>query len=309
MQHKILVAPSSFASVDRTPLERLRQSGMEVMMNPYGRKLTKEELFDLLPGVSGIIAGLEPLTREVMEKSQLKVISRCGVGLSNVDLEAARELNIKVYFTPDGPTKAVAELTVGMMLTLIRRVPEMDRALHAGEWVKLIGSQLEGKTVLIIGAGRIGCTVITMLRPFGPRLIVADPHLKRPPADLEMLALAEALPQADVISLHASGEQEILGETEFQLMKSGVFVLNSGRGGLISEPSLVKALESGKVAGAWIDTFAAEPYHGELEQFPQVILTPHIGTYSAQCRKSMETEAVDNLLAGLAGKSGGACPL
>lgn len=303
------MAPSSFASVDRTPLERLLQSGVEVIMNPYGRKLTKEELLELLPGVSGILAGLEPLNREVLEKSQLKVISRCGVGLSNVDLNAARELGIKVYFTPDGPTKAVAELTVGIMLTLIRRVPEMDRALHGGEWLKLTGSQLQGKTVAIIGAGRIGCTVIAMLRPFGPRIIVVDPHLKKPPDDTELLALSEALPQADIISLHASGEHEILGEREFQAMKAGVFLLNSGRGGLINEPALIKALESGKVAGAWIDTFAVEPYQGPLGQFPQVVLTPHIGTYSAQCRKSMETEAVESLLAGLAGKSGGACPL
>ena len=308
MRPKVLVAPSSFASVDRTPLEQLHQSGVEVIMNPFGRKLTKEELFELLPGVSGIIAGLEPLNREVLEKSQLKVISRVGVGLSNVDLEAARQLGIKVYFTPDGPTRAVAELTVGIMLILIRRVPEMDRALHGGEWLKLTGAQLHGKTVVIIGAGRIGGAVIGMLRAFGPKIIVVDPHFKTPSEGLEILELADALPQADIISLHASGEQEILGEKEFQAMQPGVFLLNSGRGGLINEPALVQGLESGKVAGAWIDTFAVEPYKGPLSRFHQVILTPHIGTYSAQCRKSMETEAVESLLAGLAGRSGGTCP-
>jgi D-3-phosphoglycerate dehydrogenase len=274
-------------------------------MNPHGRKLTQGELSDLLPGITGIIAGLEPLNREVLEKSQLKVISRVGVGVNNVDLEAAKDLGIRVYYTPEGPTKAVSELTVGMMITLCRRVPEMDRALHEGQWAKQIGLQLENRRVLIIGAGRIGCMVIAMLRPFGPEIMIADPHVKAPPAGVEVVPLPEALPQADVISMHASGEQEILGEEEFQLMKPGVFLLNPGRGGLISETALCQALEGGKVAGAWIDTFSQEPYRGPLCRFPQVLLTPHIGTYSSQCRQSMEMGAVENLLLGMAGKPGG----
>lgn len=305
MPPKILVATSSFASADRSPLERLQREGLDIIMNPHGRKLTQGELSDLLPGITGIIAGLEPLNREVLEKSQLKVISRVGVGVNNVDLEAAKDLGIRVYYTPEGPTKAVSELTVGMMITLCRRVPEMDRALHEGQWAKQIGLQLENRRVLIIGAGRIGCMVIAMLRPFGPEIMIADPHVKAPPAGVEVVPLPEALPQADVISMHASGEQEILGEEEFQLMKPGVFLLNPGRGGLISETALCQALEGGKVAGAWIDTFSQEPYRGPLCRFPQVLLTPHIGTYSSQCRQSMEMGAVENLLLGMAGKPGG----
>ncbi len=300
MSRRILVAPSTFASVDRTPLERLQQSGAEIIINPYRRKLSQEELLQLLPGVGAIIAGLEPLNRYVLERSELKIISRCGVGLDNVDLDAVRELGIQLYYTPDGPTRAVAELTLGMMISLTRGIPQMDRALHEGKWVKQIGFQFAGKTVVIIGFGRIGRMVARLLDPFGPRVVVVDPYLQHSVADVETLPLDEALPQADVITIHASGEAEILGEKEFALIKPGAFLLNGSRGSQVNESCLVQALEKGDIAGAWLDAFSREPYDGPLRQFPQVILTPHIGSYSVQCRKSMEMEAVENLLSALA---------
>ncbi len=297
---KTLIAPSSFGTVDQAPLERLKETGMEVIPNPFGRKLQKDELLALLPGVVGLIAGLEPLTRDVLEQSQLRVISRCGVGLSNVDLEAARALGIKVRSTPDAPTAAVAELTVGSMITLMRCVPQMDRDLHEGRWVKHIGVQLEGKTVVIIGFGRIGRKVASLLRPFKVRLLAVDPAFHGTIDDTSIVSLEVALRQADVISLHASGQTQVIGKREFGLMKSGLFLLNAGRGELIDESSLCRALDGGVVAGAWIDTFSQEPYAGPLARYPQVILTPHIGSSSAECRRRMEMEAVENLLSALA---------
>ena len=127
---KVLIGPSSFASVDHAPLIRLKQAGVDFILNQYGRKLTKDELCHLLPQVVGLIAGLESLTRDVLEKSKLRVISRCGVGLSNIDLKAAEDLGIKVTHTPDTPTTAVAELTVGAMISLMRRIPQMNWDLH-----------------------------------------------------------------------------------------------------------------------------------------------------------------------------------
>ena len=123
MSQKVLITTSSFASNNKRPLEELYQAGFKVLNNPYGRKVTKDELLNLLPGVTGLIAGLETLDKEVMQQSSLKVISRCGSGLSNVDLKAAKDLDIKVCNTPDAPTSAVAELTLGAMLSLIRMVP------------------------------------------------------------------------------------------------------------------------------------------------------------------------------------------
>lgn len=296
---KVLLGPSSFAALDKTPLLRLIEAGFEVIENPYKRKLTKQELMELLPGVTGLIAGLETIDREVMGKSNLKVISRCGSGISNIDLEATKDFGIKVYTTPDAPVTAVAELTVGSMLCLLRSISFMDRALHQGQWSKSIGMQLEGKVVVIIGFGRIGRCVAKMLRPFHVKIVAVDPNIKENILkfkDVTILPLEDVLPKADIITLHLGGDCEILGEKEFKLIKKGAFLLNAARGGLINESVLCKALKNGYIAGAWLDCFREEPYTGELTQFPQVILTPHVGSYTVECRSRMETEAVDNLL-------------
>lgn len=298
MSSKILLGPSSFAETDKTPLNRLLSAGYDVIDNPYKRKLTKSELLELLtPDVIGIVAGLEPLDREVLYSSQLRVVSRVGSGMSNVDIDAAKEFGIAVCSTPNGPTAAVAELTIGALLSLLRMIPLMDQALHRGEWSKKIGVQLEGKAIAVIGFGRIGRRVAELLASFKVKLLVVDPYLEKSfSGDYVRMSLREALAQADIVSLHSSGEECIIGEREFALLKDGVFLLNVARGGLIAEEALVKALEEGKVAGAWLDTFSKEPYTGALCQFPNVVLTPHVGSYTLECRKQMETEAVDNLL-------------
>ena len=296
MNHKILLGPSSFASLDSAPLDRLVSDGFEVVNNPFSRKLTKQELLDLLPGVTGIIAGLELLDYEVMSKSSLKVISRCGSGMSNVDLDAAKKLGIKVFSTPFGPTSAVAELTVGTMLSLLRMVPQMDRDIHQGKWTKKIGLQLEGKTVVIVGFGRIGKKVASLLRPFHVKIYAVDIAQRGDVDGVKILTIEEALPISDIITIHSSGEEQLIGENEFKLMKDGSFLLNAARGGLVNEESLIHALENGRIAGAWLDTFCTEPYAGSLCKFSQVILTPHVGSYTLECRRSMEMEAVNNLI-------------
>ena len=294
---KVLIGPSSFAALDRKPLDMLRKRGCEVIDNPFKRKLTKAELFDLLSGgPTALIAGLELLDREVLEKCKLKVISRCGSGLSNVDLKAADELGIEVCFTPDGPTQAVAELTLGAMLSLIRMIPQMNEDLHEGKWSKRIGMELEGKTVLLIGFGRIGRRLASLLSPFKTEILAVDPHLDSPAEDVSVTTLEEGLPKADIISIHASATTCILGDEEFSSVKPGVFLLNAARGALINEKVLIGALEDGRIAGAWIDTFEQEPYSGQLCKYPQVILTPHVGSYTRESRLRMETEAVDKLI-------------
>lgn len=298
MPSKILLGPSSFAERDKTPLKRLLAAGYEVIDNPYKRKLTKRELLDLFDNdVVGLIAGLETLDREILEKSRIQVISRVGVGLSNVDLETARDLGIRVFNTPDAPTNAVAELTVGGMLCLLRMIPQMDQSLHDGLWQKKIGLQLQGKTVAIVGFGRIGRRVAELLSSFGVKILVVDPCLDESTcAGYQKLTLQAALAEADVVTIHSSGQDCIIGEKEFTLMKMGTYLLNVARGGVISEKALIKAIENGTVAGAWLDTFEEEPYKGPLCGYRNVILTPHVGSYTAECRLQMENEAVDNLL-------------
>ena len=294
---QVLIGTSSFAVADKAPMERLLSNGFEVTDNPFKRKLTKEELMNLLTDDTlGLIAGLEPLDREVLENSNLSVISRVGVGLSNIDLKAAEELGIKVCFTPAGPTTAVAELTVGTMLILVRMVLQMDRDLHRNKWNKRMGFQLEGKTVAIIGFGRIGKKVADLLQSFSVNIIVVDPYIEEDSVDYPILPLIEALPRADIITIHTSGEKCILGKSEFPILKMGVYLLNAARGGLVSESLLIEALNDGRVASAWLDTFESEPYSGSLTDCENVILTPHVGSYTVECRAQMEGKAVDNLI-------------
>ena len=298
---KILIGTSTFGAVDDAPLRKLSAAGFEAVLNPHGRKLTRDEIMGLLTAdVVGLLAGLEPLDRQVLEHSSLKALSRVGVGMSNVDVDAAGDLGITVCFTPNAPTTAVAELAVGSLLSLLRMIPAMDRSLHEGGWDKRVGTQLEGKTVAIIGFGRIGRRFAELLEPFRVRLVVVDPSIDEPQAHGHpVVSLSEALAQADIVSFHASGDACILGEEAFSLMRTGCFVMNASRGGVVDEAALVRALDSGKVQGAWIDTFEEEPYAGALSAYSNVLLTPHVGTYTAECRLAMELEAVDNLLEAL----------
>lgn len=296
---KILIGPSSFAEKDKTPLLILENAGYTVINNPYGRKLTKNELLELLDGdVVGLIAGIEPLDKDVLSKSKLKCISRVGTGMSNVDLKAAKDLDIAVTNTPDAPTQSVAELTIGALLNLLRMIPQMNEDLHNGKWVKKIGFQLSGKTCLIIGYGRIGKRVAVLISAFGAKIVIYDPFINNNNVDefKKIDSLSEALSDADIISLHNSGEECLLTRKEFNQMKKGVLILSASRGNAIDENALLEALREDIVSGAWLDTFVNEPYNGYLINFPNVLLTPHVGSYTLECRRTMEIEAVNNLL-------------
>ena len=278
----------------------LERAGCLVVPNPYDRRLDEAEIIRHLEGVDGLIAGLEPLSAKVIASApQLKAIARVGIGVTNVDFDAAGKHHVKVSNTPDGPVDAVAEMTLTGLLALCRRLVPANEALHKAEWNKLIGMGLRGARVLLVGYGRIGQRVGELLRAFGAELLIYDPFLNES-TDLEgarrMENLIEGLVDADVVTLHASGTDTLFGREEFDAMKPGVLLLNSARGELVDEGALVAALESGKVAGAWLDAFWEEPYAGRLTEFDRVLLTPHVGTYTKQCRLSMESAAVENLL-------------
>jgi len=300
MKPKILLGPSSFGGRDPAPLALLEAHGLEVIPNPYGRKLTKAELLALLPGVDGLLAGLEPVDREVLEASSLKVVSRCGSGISNVDTAACRDRGIVFKYTPYGPTQAVAELTLAMMIVLLRDAWAMHAKLREGQWDKRVGYQLRGKTVVIVGFGKIGRRTASLLAPFEVDLIVVDPGLRQEDEQVRLLPLDQALPLADIVVLHASGEDMLLGARELARLRPGAFVLNAARGGNLDEAALAAALDSGQVAGAWLDSFACEPYCGPLCGHPKVLMTPHAGSYTKEGRLAMEMEAARNIVEGLA---------
>jgi len=296
----VAIGPSSFAEEDATPLRILEDAGISIIPNPHGRRLTEEETMALLQDADGLLAGLEPLTRRVLASaSRLKAVARVGIGMDNVDVSAAMELGIKISNTPEGPTDAVAEMTVTALLSLCRRLIPANAALHSGEWKKMIGDGMKGRKVLLIGFGRIGSRVAELLHAFGAVVMACDPVLTEHVAKssgVRSVSIADGLAEADVISLHAGGSYPLLGVQEFKLMRRGVIILNSARGALIDESALISALEMGVVSQAWLDVFSEEPYRGPLSRFPQVLLTPHISTYTRQCRLAMEKAAVVNIL-------------
>lgn len=299
MAYKIAIGPSSFSSADNTPMELLQKSGAEIRPNPYSRRLTEDEIIEQLREIDGLIAGLEPLNRKVLESSPgLKAIARVGIGMDNVDIEAAGELGIKVSNTPDGPTSAVAEMCLAALLTLGRQLIAFYTDMHKGIWEKRIGSSISGIKILFIGYGRIGRKFAELLSPFQPEILVFDPYINSSTLKNgeKPVSLDEGIKEARVISLHASSTDVILGKDAFNIMKKGVILLNSARGELIEEKALIDGLSDGTVSHAWIDAFCTEPYKGPLVGLKQVLLTPHVSTYTLQCRREMEEEAVRNLM-------------
>lgn len=299
----IFISPSSFGEGDPQPLKMLKDAGMNVQINSYGRRLTSDECRSLYKDIDGLIAGTEPLTAAVLESAKnLKVISRCGVGMENVDLKAAKRQGIKVFNTPDAPTLAVAELALGMMLALLRHLPHTDRDIRSGKWQKLMGSLLKGKRVGIVGFGRIGQKVAELVKALGAKVVYSDPAVNKD--GYQKVSLDELLAQSDIITLHLSGggkEAPLIGLRELRMMKQASRLVNCSRGGVVDEEALGKVLQEGHLAGAALDVFSKEPYTGPLTKLDNVILTPHIGSLAIESRIEMEVEAVKNLLKGLKG--------
>lgn len=304
--HPVLVTTSSFAENDPAPREALLEAGFQLHRNPWGRKLTEAEVLELLRTHRpiGMIAGVEPLTRGVLEDAApfLKVISRCGTGLDNVDLSAADRLGIRIFNTPNAVAAAVAELTVGLMLSVLRRIPEADRALRGGSWKALQGTLLGGKTVGIVGFGRVGQRVAALLGGFGCRILVNEPAACELPVGTESVELDALLSRADVVSLHiplSSETRALVNRGRLARMKKGAVLINTSRGGLVDEDGLADALRSGGLAGAGLDVYDSEPYSGPLTGLPNAVLTSHMGSAARECRIRMEQEAASNLISGL----------
>lgn len=302
MKKKVAITLSSFGKCDSRGPDMLNAGNFEVIRNTSGRRLDGEEALRQCAGCVGIVAGTETYGRDVLEKlAGLKVISRCGAGMDNIDLGVAGKLGIKVFNTPDGPTLAVAELTVGLMLALLRKIPVMHRGMREGLWDKKMGGLISGRVVGIIGFGRIGRRVALLAKALGAEVIYYDP-LAKETGGVTGLGFKELLEKSDIVSLHLSYSEEnrnLLGDKEFSAMRRGAFLVNCSRGGIVDEGALYRALEAGSLAGAALDVFEREPYDGPLRGLDNVILTPHVGSYAKEARAEMEAQAVKNLIKAL----------
>ena len=297
---KVALTTSSFAQYSDEPLRLLAERGIEAVMNPHGRALTEDEAIALLQGCVGVAAGTEPLSAKVMDAVPgLRVISRCGVGMDNVDLAAASARGILVRNTPDGPTRAVVELTLGCALDLMRRVTLMDREVRGGIWKKRMGNLLHGKNLGIIGFGRIGRAVADVFAFMGCRVSFFDPFVAGDQGAFQRRELNALLAWADIVTLHCAKPTDgakVLDASRIAAMKDGAWLINAARGGLVDEDALAEALRQGRLSGAALDVFAKEPYTGPLAELPTVVLTPHIGSYARESRVQMEVDTIRNLL-------------
>ncbi|RJQ53520.1 MAG: hypothetical protein C4530_17930 [Desulfobacteraceae bacterium] len=300
---EIFVTLSTFGEYSEQPIELLKGSGFSYGLNDSGKRMTPEEVSSVCGHCSGLIAGVEKYDACTLSRlPELKCISRVGAGTDNIDRVYAREKGIAIMNTPDAPTAAVAELTLGMILSLLRRLPEVNDAMHVHRWQRFPGRLLSGKTVGIIGLGRIGRRVAELVATFGARVIGTDPDpdigwMRR--NDVKIVTLPDLLTQSDIVSLHAAGSKETplrLGHSEFSVMKRGSWFINMARGDMVDDRALHAALLSGHIAGTGLDVYPGEPYSGPLCDHPGAILSPHQATLTMETRVAMETEAVQNLL-------------
>jgi len=303
MRKKIFVALSTFAEYGRGPLKLLEKSGFEYYLNPLKRRVKRQEIVDMGMDAAGIIAGVEPYDDFVLNRlSALKCISRCGVGIDNIDLALAKERGVTIRNTPDVVIQPVVELTIAMAFDLMRHTTLHTRWMVEKKWQKKAGNMLAGKTVGILGLGRIGRKVAELLLKLGTTVIGSDIRPDESWATKHGVDIVDTdtlLKTADILSIHISVISDnpfILGESKISKMKKGSWVINISRGNLVDEEALHRALQSGHLSGAALDVFPQEPYTGKLCDLDNVILTPHIATLTEESRLQMETEAVRNLL-------------
>jgi D-3-phosphoglycerate dehydrogenase len=301
--------PMQRTAGDWLPL--LRDRGIEVVLPPVVQHIERAELLRLLPSFDGIIAGDDPLDAEVLAAAvpRLRVVSRWGVGLDSVDLGAARRLGITVTNTPAAFADEVADVALGYLLLLTRKLHEIDAGVRAGGWPKLQGRSFTGRELGLVGLGAIGRAFARRGLALGMRVSGSDPS---PDACREAEALGvrvgqldEVLEQADVVSLHCPMTPEnrhLLSRERLGRLRPGVLVINTARGPLVDEAALIDGLRSGAIGGAGLDVFEVEPLpaDSELRRLPNVVLGTHNASNTAEAVARVNRLAIDNLLAALA---------
>jgi len=301
---RVLITTIPFATMDRTPLDLLEAAGIDYLINPLGQKLKEQELAEMISDFDCVIAGTEQIGSLALQNApKLKLISRVGIGLDSVDLLDARRRGIMVCYTPEAPAPAVAELTLGLMLSLLRSIQVSNMDLHRGDWQRYFGSRLANCTVGVIGAGRIGSRVIRHLEGFDVKSVLVSDREQNKVFDERLNASfvdnQTIFEQADVVSLHLPLTVEtrnMITARDMLKMKPDAILLNTSRGGIINEKDLYDVLKSGHLGGAAVDVFDKEPYEGLLSGIERCILTAHMGSMTLDCRVRMEVEATKEVI-------------
>jgi D-3-phosphoglycerate dehydrogenase len=300
----VLVTTRSFGKEVREPMERLRREGCHILEWREGSGASESDLLAKVSEADAWIVAFHPINAALMDAApRLRIIAKHGVGVDNIDISAATARGIVVTTAPSANDHAVADLTMALLLSLLRRIPEANGSVKAGRWERFLGCGLGGKVMGILGLGRIGQNVARRAKSFGVELIGADPFWPEEAArdmGIRRVEPNELFAQADIISLHAPLTPEttgLVGEAAIAAMKPGVWIVNTSRGKVVDEKVLYEALVAGKVAGYAADVFENEPpLCSPLLTFSNVIATPHIGTHTRESLRLMGDRVADAVL-------------
>jgi len=302
--YKVLITPRSFGKSSSKPLDLLKEKGYEVVMNPYGRILTREEMMKHIVDVDGIIVGVDPLDREVLAcGKRLKAISKYGVGTDNIDMEFAKEKNIPVMRTVGANSDAVADFTFALMLAVARRIVEIDAGCRKLNWNKITSIEVYGKTLGLIGLGSIGKKVARRAAGFDMKVLAFDTFKDEVYAKengITYVTLEELLKESDFISLHLPLTEEtrnLISYEQFKMMKPMAVLVNTARGGIIDENALLWALKEKRIWGAGIDVFEEEPpKNSELLKMDNIVIGSHCAASTYEAIEKMGMMAAENLI-------------
>lgn len=301
---KIFVSTHPFSSTSKLPMRMIKDNHLELSKNEHGRKITTSELANDIKDAEVLIAGTEKITEEVLKYApNLKLISRVGIGLDGIDFELCRKYGVRVTYTPDAPTIAVAELCVSLILDLARKVTETNNNLkNTSKWHRHMGMLLYGKTIGIMGMGRIGKSLVHLLNSFNVNFLVFDtePDIAYGKLNqVNFVSKEEVLKESDVVSINLPlklDTKDFISMKELKLMQSHAILINTARGGIVNEDDLYTALKDNIISSAAVDVFEEEPYTGKLITLNNCILTCHMGASTIDSRTDMEVQAIEEVI-------------
>ncbi|KKM12851.1 hypothetical protein LCGC14_1719740 [marine sediment metagenome] len=297
----ILVTTHPFGSYNKEPINMLTETRWNVCYNSLGRRLKYDEVKDMLKNMDGVIAGTELYNRESIQCApNLKVISRVGIGFDNIDLDVCKERGIRVTYTPEAPSDAVADLTVAQIINLLRGVHLSDKSIRNGKWERILGLLISEVNIGVLGVGRIGSRVVERLKPFFPKnIFTCDIHPNEYIEGVIWENKDDLFKKSDLVTIHiplSERNRHYVSLNEMGMMKRGSYLINTSRGAILNEEDLVVCLENKHLAGAALDVFEKEPYDGILKKFDNIIFTAHIGASAKRSRFLMEKRAAEDCI-------------
>jgi D-3-phosphoglycerate dehydrogenase len=309
--YKVLVTARIFGHLSDTSFDIFRNSGFEVVQNPYrGKGLSENQLIEVIGGVHGLLTGVDQVTAKFMRAAdQLKVISKFGTGVDNIDVKAATQNGIIVTNAPGMNSDAVADMAFSLMLAISRKVPFAFDQVKKGQWPLIVGTEIWRKTLGVIGLGQIGKRVAIRAGGFNMKVLANEIYPDEKFVQehgIQLVPLNRMLQESDFVSIHVpftSETKDLIKAAQLEMMRPTAYLINTARGGIVDEDALYDALQSGELAGAAFDVFKEEPLKKKvLIQLDNFIATPHISPFTKEAIENMETLSAQNIIDVLEGR-------